>query len=161
MSSNTTTTSLQDALSILPKPTTPVEVRGRLLSLLRRDLVGPHPDLDPDIKAEIISGTSPSTWYLTGFLAPYRETVIEKRVELAQEQQAELALETQRETEGLEQGAPRPGAGEDAGPAEPPLRRSFEPSSIGLTMLLSRESPRHPVKLETQGWTEGSSSRHW
>lgn len=134
------TSAAQDRLSTLPKPTTPVEVRERLVEMLRRDLVGPHPDLDPDLANEVLEGTSPSTWYLTGFLAPYRETVIEKRAELVEEQQAELALETQRETEGLEQGAPRPGAGEDAGHAEPPPRRSFEPSSIGLTVLLSRDT---------------------
>ncbi|WP_419694403.1 DISARM system helicase DrmA [Mesorhizobium muleiense] len=131
---------MQDRLSILPKPITPVEVRERLVEMLRRDLVGPHPDFDPDLAYEVLEGTSPSTWYLTGFLAPHRKTVIEKRAELAEEQQAEFALETQRETEGLEQGAPQPGAGEEAGPAEPPPRRSFEPSSIGLTVLLSREA---------------------
>ncbi len=140
MSQNGAAAASQDRLSVLPKPTTPVEVRERMVEMLRRDLVGPHPDLDPDLAHEVLEGTSPSTWYLTGFLAPYRQTVIEKRAELAQEQQAELALETQRETEGLEQGAPRPGAGEDAGLAEPPPRRSFEPSSIGLTVLLSRET---------------------
>lgn len=130
-------TVMQDRFSILPKPGTPVEVRERLVDILRRDLVGPHPDLDPDLASEVLEGTSPSTWYLTGFLAPYRKTTAEKRAELADEQQAELALETLRGTEGLEQGAPRPGAGEDAGTAEPPPRRSFEPSSIGLTVLLS------------------------
>ncbi|TGP86584.1 hypothetical protein EN866_24225 [Mesorhizobium sp. M2D.F.Ca.ET.223.01.1.1] len=124
----------------MSRPTQPVEVRERLVEILRRDLVGPHPDLDPDLAYEVLEGTSPSTWYLTGFLAPHRKTIIEKRAELAEEQQAELALETQRETEGLEQGAPRPGSGEEAGSAEPPPRRSFEPSSIGLTVLMSRET---------------------
>lgn len=133
-------TIVQDRLSTLPKPGNPVEVRERLVDILRRDLVGPHPDLDPDLAREVLEGTSPSTWYLTGFLAPHRQTAMEKRAELADEQQAELALETQRETEGLEQGAPRPGAGEDAGTAEPPPRRSFEPSSIGLTVLLPPET---------------------
>ena len=52
----------QDRLSILPKPTTPVEVRERLVDMLRRDLVGPHPDLDPDLAHEVLEGTSPSTW---------------------------------------------------------------------------------------------------
>ncbi|WP_413993785.1 DISARM system helicase DrmA [Labrys okinawensis] len=130
----------QDRLSILSKPGTPVEVRERLVEIVRRDLVGPHPDLDPDLALEVLEGTSPSTWYLTGFLAPSRRTVAVRRAELADEQQAELALETLRETEGLEQGAPGPGAGEDAGTTEPPLRRSFVPSSIGLTVLLPLEA---------------------
>ncbi len=140
ISPSVATTPAQDRLSTLPKPATPVEVRERLVEMLRRDLVGPHPDFDPDLAHEVLEGTSPSTWYLTGFLAPHRKTVVEQRAELAEEQQAELALETQRETEGLEQGAPRPGPDEDAGAAEPPPRRSFEPSSIGLTVLLSRDA---------------------
>ena len=60
----------QDRLSLLPKPSTPVEVRARLVDMLRRDLVGPHPDLDADLAREVLAGTSPSTWYLTGFLGP-------------------------------------------------------------------------------------------
>ena len=131
---------VQDRLSVLPKPGTPVEARERLVDMLRRDLVGGHPDLDPDLAREVLEGTSPSTWYLTGFLAPHQKTVAEKRSELADEQDAELALETQRETEGLEQGAPGGGQGEDIGTSEPPLRRSFQPSSIGLTVLLSPEA---------------------
>jgi hypothetical protein len=45
-------------------------VRERLIDLLRRDLVGPHPDLDPDLAREVLSGTNPSNWYLTGYLGP-------------------------------------------------------------------------------------------
>lgn len=143
MSSNTTTTSLQDALSILPKPTTPVEVRDRLLDLLRRDLVGPHPDRDPDLKAEIISGTSPSTWYLTGFLAPRRKDAKDKRAEkifgeAVQEEQAEAQLDALRSSEGMEQGAPGLGTAADDGASERPPMRSFTPSSLGLTVLLPR-----------------------
>ena len=54
----------------LTTPATPVEVRERLLDLLRRDLVGPHPDLDPDLAREVLTGVAPSTWYLSGFLGP-------------------------------------------------------------------------------------------
>jgi hypothetical protein len=135
---------LEDRLSTLPKPTTPVDVRERLVDMLRRDLVGPHPDLDPDLAREVLEGTGPSTWYLTGFLSPYLKTAAEKRAELAGEQQAEeqaeLNLEDQRATEGIEQGAPGPGAAPDAEATEPPPRRSFEPSSIGLTVLLPRDA---------------------
>src|SRR5216684_7125481 len=59
-----------DRLAGLPKPTTPVVVRERLLGLLHRDLVGPHPDLDPDLAREVLTGVAPSTWYLSGFLGP-------------------------------------------------------------------------------------------
>jgi hypothetical protein len=68
-----------DRLSVLPKPTTPTEVRSRLIDMLRRDLVGPHPDIDPDLAGEVLSGTSPSNWYLTGFLASRSSGVAARR----------------------------------------------------------------------------------
>lgn len=129
-----------DRLTTLPAPTTPVDVRERLVEMLRRDLVGAHPDLDHDLDHEVLQGTSPSTWYLTGFLFPHRETPIDKRAGLIEEEQSELALEHQRATEGMEQGAAGQPASPDQQPSEPPPRRSFEPSSIGLTVLLPRDA---------------------
>ena len=134
-----------DRLSALQKPTTPVEVRERLVEMLRRDLVGAHPDLDPDLAQEVLQGTSPSTWYLTGFLFPHRETPIEKRAGLVEEEQSELALENQRGTEGLGTSAGQP-TSPDQQDSEPPPRRSFEPSSIGLTVLL----PQNATSLEAR-----------
>lgn len=131
-----------DHLSVLPKPETPAGVRERLTELLRRDLVGPHPDLDPDLAREVLTGTNPSNWYLTGYLGPQRKSAIAKRKALAdgsdakQEEQAELALESQRGSEGMEQGAPGRGGESDDGSAERPPVRSFEPASLGLTVLL-------------------------
>src|SRR3954447_22504157 len=95
-----------DQLSGLPKPATPVAVRERLVELLRRDLVGPHPDLDPDLAREVIAGVAPSTWYLTGFLGPRRETGTArvgatKNDDVAAEQSAEDLLEAQRASESL------------------------------------------------------------
>jgi hypothetical protein len=58
----------------MSKPVSPVVVRERLIDLMRRDLIGPHPDLDPDLAREILSGSSPSNWYLTGYLGPQRKT---------------------------------------------------------------------------------------
>lgn len=145
MTSNVAQTSLQDALSVLPKPTSPVEVRERLMDLLRRDLVGAHPDLDPDLDREIISGTSPSTWYLTGFLAPRRKDTRERRAEkilgsAADDEKAEVQLDALRSAEGMEQGAPGPGNAADDGASERPPMRSFVPSSLGLTVLLPRSA---------------------
>jgi hypothetical protein len=141
MTPNANATVLHDRLSTLPAPGTPVEVRERLVEMLRRDLVGAHPDLDPDLEHEVLQGTSPSTWYLTGFLFPHRETPIDKRAALVkEEEQAELALEEQRATEGMEQGAAGQPTSPDQQPSEPPPRRSFEPSSIGLTVLLPRDA---------------------
>ena len=104
-----------DRLTTLPKPTSPVAVRDRLIDLLRRDLVGPHPDLDPDLAREVFAGVSPSNWYLTGYLGPRRKTGAARTIaaiqgsEATQEEAAEDLLAAQRGSEGMEQGAPGPG----------------------------------------------------
>ena len=91
-----------DRLAELPKPTSPLGVRERLIELMRRDLIGPHPDLDPDLAREVLSGSSPSNWYLTGYLGPRRKTDAARRVaggsgsEAAEEEVAEDLLEAQR-----------------------------------------------------------------
>jgi len=134
-----------DRLAALPKPASPVEVRERLVDLLRRDLVGPHPDLDPDLEREVLSGTNPSNWYLTGYLGPRRKTGSARRLaaidgsEAAAEEAAELQLEAQRSSEGMEMGAPGPGSAPDDASTERVVR-SFEPSSLGLTVLLPRDA---------------------
>ncbi|WP_442755892.1 DISARM system helicase DrmA [Methylocystis sp. JAN1] len=125
-----------DRLTGLPKPSSPVEARARLVELLRRDLVGPHPDLDPDLAREILAGVSPSTWYLTGYLAPRRGGAAKQAA--SEEEQAEAQLDVLRGSEGMEQGVPgRAGADDDANSERPPPR-SFAPSSLGLTVLLPR-----------------------
>jgi hypothetical protein len=48
---------------------TPVDVRSRLIDALRLDLVGPDPG-DATFEAEVLP-TSPSRWYLNGFLVPF------------------------------------------------------------------------------------------
>ena len=135
-----------DRLASLPKPATAVAVRERLVDLMRRDLVGPHPDLDPDLAREVLSGSSPSNWYLTGYLGPRRKTGAARRLaavtgsEAAEEEVAEDLLEAQRSSEGMEEGAPGKGVAADDGSAERPPVRSFEPSSLGLTVLLPRDA---------------------
>jgi hypothetical protein len=133
-----------DRLSTLPKPTSSEAVRTRLLEMLRRDLVGPHPDLDTDLAREVLYGTSPSNWYLTGYLGPRRQDLKERRVSAAtdadEDEQSELQLDAQRSSEGMEQGAPGPGHAADEGATERPPMRSFEPSSLGLTVLLPRDA---------------------
>ena len=53
-------------------PTTPAQVRQKLIDTLQLDLIGPTPtDL---AHAEEILNESPSLWYLTGFLVPYEAT---------------------------------------------------------------------------------------
>jgi hypothetical protein len=135
-----------DRLACLPKPASPAAVRERLIDLLRRDLIGAHPDLDPDLDREVLTGTNPSNWYLTGYLGPRRKTSAARRLaaidgsEAAAEEAAELQLEAQRSSEAMELGAPGPGGAPDDGSAERPPVRSFEPSSLGLTVLLPRDA---------------------
>jgi hypothetical protein len=135
-----------DRMAALAKPASPVAVRERLIELMRRDLIGPHPDLDSDLAREVLSGSSPSTWYLTGYLGPRRKTGAARRLaavtgsEAAQEQVAEDLLEAQRGSEGMEDGATGKGVPPDDGSAERPPVRSFEPSSLGLTVLLPRDA---------------------
>lgn len=135
-----------DRLVGLPKPTTSVEARARLIDLMRRDLIGPHPDLDKDLEREVLAGSSPSTWYLTGYLGPRRSTGTARRLaaisgsSIAQEEAAEGQLEALRGSEGMEEGAPGKGGAADDGSSERPPTRSFEPSSMGLTVLLPRDA---------------------
>ena len=129
-----------DRLSALPRPTTPVGVRERLLEMLRRDLAGPYPEHDPDIAREVLAGESPSNWYLTGFLGPRRGAAAPAAPAQAAEDQSELRLEAQRGSEGMEEGAAGRGVPADEGANERPPSRSFEPSSLGLTVLLPRDT---------------------
>lgn len=130
---------LQDRMAAMPPPATSAEARGRLVDLLRRDLIGPHPDLDPDLAREVLTGSAPSTWYLTGYLAPHRDA---PQIDLpdqtardaADDEAGEAGLEGLRGTEDFVQDASASGREDDA-PAEPP-RRTFLPSSLGLTVLV-------------------------
>jgi hypothetical protein len=106
--------------------TRPVEVRARLVDILRRDLVGPGPQ-DEDLARERLS-ENPSRWYLTGFIAP-KEDEVEADDPAVQE-------EDEREAE-QELGSGAGGAAGDDEPTEAPVtHRRFLPSSIGLTVLL-------------------------
>src|SRR5712691_7786302 len=106
--------------------TNSVEVRARLVDILRRDLVGPGPQ-DDDLARERLS-ENPSRWYLTGFIAP-KEDEVEVDDPAVQE-------EDEREAE-QELGSGAGGAAGDDEPSEAPVtHRRFLPSSIGLTVLL-------------------------
>lgn len=141
-----------DRLSGTPKPATPVAVRERLLDLLRRDLVGPHPDLDPDLAREVLAGVAPSTWYLTGFLGPKRDAGAARAGatagdDIAAENKAQDLLDAQRASESLSEVAQGKGDAPDEGNSEPPPMRSFQPSSIGLTVLLPRDATQLQARV--------------
>lgn len=104
-------------------PKDSAEVRARLVSAVRLDLVGPRTgdQGDADYQAEIIP-SSPSFYYLTGFLVPY-EADSQRRVNFEiDEELEEGGDETADEAQGAEQASKR--------------TVNF-PSSMGLSFLLS------------------------
>lgn len=122
-----------DRLSALPKPTTSAEVRSRLVELLRRDLIGPHPDLDGDLAREVLRKTPPSGFYLAGMIAPSQDAP--EAPPPTVEDQAEAAVDELRAEETLGEEATRESDDGDADTSRA-KKRSFLPSSIGLTVLL-------------------------
>ena len=97
---------------------TPVEVRSKLVDALGLDLIGP--DCGSEHLAEVLP-QPPSRWYLTGFLVP------------------QDAPEDQREDPTASEGAEELGRGDqeiDATVSDAPPRRTFFPSSIGLSLLV-------------------------
>jgi hypothetical protein len=106
--------------------TRPVEVRARLVDILRRDLFGPGPQ-DEDLARERLS-ENPSRWYLTGFIAPAEEEPAEDDPAAQEEEDREAEADL---------GSGAGGAAGDEEPSDAPAaRRRFLPSAIGLTVLL-------------------------
>jgi len=94
------------------------DVRRGLVRALRLDLVGPSPE-DTDLAAEVLP-EPPSRWYLTGFLVPTG----------APEEQR--AVDPQEEMDFAEDDA----ADDSDQPERGPARRSWLPSSMGLSVLV-------------------------
>jgi hypothetical protein len=116
----------------VPPATASADVRTHLVDTLRRDLVGPRPGGDADLQDETLPAR-PSRWYLTGFLKPRR--------------QAEDTAASPAAAEG-ELGAIQGGdGGTDDGDDDPVgTRRSFLPSSIGISALLPSGTPSIEVR---------------
>jgi hypothetical protein len=103
----------------------PATIRARLRSTFRRDLIGPGPN-DVDLATELLS-ERPGRWYLTGYLVPAPDTVLDPS-------EADPSLEL---GDPAETGDPLPGGArsEDEGDPDPaPARRILQPSSLGLTV---------------------------
>jgi hypothetical protein len=98
---------------------TPLDVRMSLVDALQIDLIGPIGALGDH--AEILP-QSPSRWYLTGFLVPTD------------------ADEGQRcdptSNDELDQAAEPAGIDDDDSPEKPAARRSYLPSSMGVSVLV-------------------------
>ncbi len=106
-----------------------VDIRSDLVNALRLDLVGPGeaPGNDAEILPE-----PPSRWYLTGFLVPLDADESQRSEPMA--------------TDVMDQ-AERPGGIDDSATPEPAAaRRSFFPSSIGLSFLVTAGTKKLHLK---------------
>ena len=102
---------------------TPLEVRKELVDALRLDLVGPIGPLGNP--KETLTQT-PSRWYLTGFLVP-TDADAEQRCDPTSNDE-------------LDQAAEPAGLDDDSTPEKPAARRSYLPSSMGISVLLPAEA---------------------
>lgn len=114
-------------------PVTSADVRASLFNTLRRDLVGPNPgDEDADIARERLS-ENPARWYLTGFIAPSAE---QESLSDDPAEQEELDLSAEGEDAPVADEGPIGNADDQGQDEAPAARRRFQPSSIGLTVLV-------------------------
>ena len=108
-----------------------VEVRSQLIETLQLDLIGPNGPLgDPQ---EVLR-QRPSTWYLTGFLVP-TDASEDQRVDAESADTMDVMEE-------------RGGTDDAATPDRPAARRSFMPSSMGLSLLVARECDSLDVTVQ-------------
>jgi hypothetical protein len=102
-----------------------VEVREQIADTLILDLVGPVSGLaaGAHLEREILPGTStPSRWYLTGFLAPF-ESNLEEKTDESSDEQMDLTSQVK-------------GGDDEATPEASSTRKTPYPSSIGLSVLV-------------------------
>ncbi|MCB9385173.1 MAG: helicase [Bryobacterales bacterium] len=115
----------------MPEPTpTSADVRQHLAEALRLDLVGPDDGLGDGNE---ILPQAPSRWYLTGFLIP-KDAPQEQRVDA----EANEELDAAPAQRGYE---------DDDEPEQAPIRQRFLPSSIGLSVLVSRNVDRVTARV--------------
>ena len=109
-------------------------VRNRILDALRLDLVGPRPGepRDDAYIAEVLP-VAPSNWYLTGFLVPY-----EAPADQRSDDDSDDALDqVERAVEGDDDNAPEAAS----------ARKAFFPSSMGLSVLVPRDTTELQVRI--------------
>lgn len=128
------------------------EVRADLVSTLRLDLVGPEPGHAHENEA---LSEPPSRFYLCGFLVPFD----------APEQQ-KFDPDSQDEIDGTSAGGASEGEDEPAAADRASARKSFFPSSIGLSVLVPKGTDHLRVEVSWGDYTahdlppgEGSQRR--
>jgi hypothetical protein len=107
-----------------------VDVRRELVDALRLDLVGPGDGLGCD---EEVLPQAPSRWYLTGFLVPLDAGPSQRTDEDSNEE--------------LDAANDAGGADDTAAPERTAARQGFLPSSMGVSILVSRETRQLTVRV--------------
>lgn len=132
---------------------TSAQVREKLIDALQLDLIGPASD-DEAYAEEILSST-PSKWYLTGYLVPSEASPDDR----ADDDEDELIDEVKRLSPGDDENEPERGASS---------KRRFMPSSMGLSVLVPAEAKQldvcvswgdyfpHKVEADTTSKTGGT-----
>lgn len=110
------------------------DVRAQLIDALELDLVGPRGGHAPHATyAEEVLPVAPSKWYLTGFLVPY---------EAPASQRADDDSDDQLDAPGR-----RVEADDDPQPESASARKAYFPSSMGLSVLVPRETSTLEVEV--------------
>src|SRR5262245_20298629 len=110
---------------------TSVEVRKKLVHALGMDLIGPDCD-DTNLHGEVLP-QAPSRWYLTGFLVPIDADEDGKSDETG--------------TEGVDELGKGTGVDDEATPEPAAARKAFFPSSMGVSLLVSKEAKELTVTI--------------
>jgi hypothetical protein len=111
---------------------TPVDVRRDLVDALKLDLIGP--ENGSDLEAEVLP-QAPSRWYLTGFLVPLEASEAQRSDETGQD-------------DFDSEGGDGDGADDDTTPEPRAARRAYFPSSIGLSLLVPKETRQLRVTVD-------------
>ena len=109
--------------------TTAVNVRAKLVDLMRRDLIGPHPDLDPDLAREVLQDEKPSRCYVGGFIVPVYDGVASAAKDEDADEAAEDAGDDLLGSETLDSSLD--GDADEKDGADQPPRDRFLPSLAG------------------------------
>lgn len=109
----------------------PVEVREQLIAALQLDLVGPQNGTGDSIE---VLPQHPSRWYLTGFLVPFDAEEKQARDEDAGDE--------------IDGAGERGGTDDDVSPERTAASKTRFPSSMGLSVLLPKETQQLEVDVD-------------
>jgi len=119
-------------------------VRQYLIQALRIDLIGPTP-IDEEYQHEGLP-YAPSKWYMTGFLVPVTAP-IQQRAQDTEEEPDELS---DSETGADDAAVPERGSG----------KRSFYPSSIGMSTLVDTDATQLKLAVTWGDYAPEARSEH-